>query len=203
MPFVPGSPTSLLSVLHPNLESEPSVIKHMGIQRLFVGLYKPSSESGVKLSLIIKEGRAGGLQIFGPMEDIQQIRFHKLLWNASFNPISILAGNRDSLQLLANEKTASLIQETMQEVQGLSLKVLGAPFPSDLDTIDQLLERTRAIGGYKPSMLVDWEVGRELETEAILGNAIKVANGVNFDVPILKTIYSLLTLKADRSLGLQ
>lgn len=58
----------------------------------------------------------------------------------------------------------------MKEVKSLSEKVLGAPFPSDLDTIDQYIERTRGIGNYKPSMLVDWENERELEIEVILGN---------------------------------
>jgi ketopantoate reductase len=55
-------------------------------------------------------------------------------------------------------------------------------------------------------MLVDWENGRELEIEVIVGNGnyliliflvIKLADSVDCHVPCLRTIYALIKLRSE------
>lgn len=43
-------------------------------------------------------------------------------------------------------------------------------------------------------MLLDWEAGRPLELEVILGNPVKIARGKGFEMPRLQSMYALLKL---------
>ena len=45
---------------------------------------------------------------------------------------------------------------------------------------------------YKTSMLLDFEAGRQMEVEAILGNAVKFAHSKSILIPYLSTIYAIL-----------
>ena len=47
---------------------------------------------------------------------------------------------------------------------------------------------------YKSSMLVDFEAGRPMEVEAILGNGIRVAKRHGVSAPHMESLYGLLTL---------
>ena len=60
--------------------------------------------------------------------------------------------------------------------------------------IETMIENTRKMKPYKTSMLVDYEKGRPLELEAILGNAVFYAQEVGVDVPCLSGLYGLLKL---------
>lgn len=48
---------------------------------------------------------------------------------------------------------------------------------------------------YKTSMLLDYEQGRPLETEAILGNALRAGQRAGVDTPYLESVYALMKLK--------
>ena len=53
---------------------------------------------------------------------------------------------------------------------------------------------------YKTSMLLDFESGRPMEVEAILGNAVRIADLEGVPVPHLKTIYALLGIIDKRNI---
>jgi 2-dehydropantoate 2-reductase len=52
---------------------------------------------------------------------------------------------------------------------------------------------------YKTSMLLDYENGLPLETEAILGNAVRAANRFGVACPHLETVYALMKLRELKS----
>ena len=54
------------------------------------------------------------------------------------------------------------------------------------------MEYTRNFPPYKTSMLVDYESGRPLEADAILGNVCRIAAKNGVKVPHLDTCYALL-----------
>jgi 2-dehydropantoate 2-reductase len=41
-------------------------------------------------------------------------------------------------------------------------------------------------------MLLDWEAGRPLELEVILGNPVKIARAKGYEMPRLQSMYALL-----------
>ncbi len=123
-------------------------------------------------------------------EDIVRARWRKCVWNAAFNPLSVLSGGLSTSEILGSQEI--LVRELMAEVCELA-RALGHPLPAD--TVDQQINSTRAMPPYKTSMLLDFEAGRPMETGAILGNAVSAAQRVGFAVPRLETIYRLMRLR--------
>ena len=55
------------------------------------------------------------------------------------------------------------------------------------------------MGAYKPSTLVDWLAGKELEIEAIWGEPLKQATKAGLSVPNLESLYNRLkNLESER-----
>jgi 2-dehydropantoate 2-reductase len=52
---------------------------------------------------------------------------------------------------------------------------------------------------YKTSMLLDYEAGRPMEVEAILGNAVRIARNLGVSVPRMETLYALLSALEQRN----
>ncbi|KAI8910763.1 ketopantoate reductase PanE/ApbA-domain-containing protein, partial [Entophlyctis helioformis] len=109
-------------------------------------------------------------------------------------------GLRRHAHAARSPRNHALVHDTMAEVQRAALAVLGVPFPESMETIDKFIAVTRGVGPYRPSMLADWDAGRPIEIEVILGNPIRIAAAHGVDTPILKTIYATLkSLNAQRS----
>lgn len=45
-------------------------------------------------------------------------------------------------------------------------------------------------------MLLDWEAGRPMELEVILGNPVKIARAKGFEMPRLQSMYALLKVSS-------
>jgi ketopantoate reductase len=81
----------------------------------------------------------------------------------------------------------------MDEVLTTAPKVLGTSLPKELATSEAILKSTqRNTSGSKPSMLLDWEGGKRMELEVILGNPIRIAREKGLEMPRLQTLYALL-----------
>jgi ketopantoate reductase len=84
------------------------------------------------------------------------------------------------------------IKGCMEEVFAAAKVVLGRPLPDRLAKPDQILVSTERNKGSKPSMLLDWESGKPLELEVILGNPVRMARERGFEMSRLHTLYALL-----------
>lgn len=107
-------------------------------------------------------------------------------------------------------ETRTHLHACMTEVLETAPKVLGRPFPQKLATADAILKSSercvdavasvkaskltsqRRNTSGKPSMLLDWEAGRPMELEVILGNPVKIARAKGLDMPRLQSMYALL-----------
>ncbi|MBF0463091.1 MAG: 2-dehydropantoate 2-reductase [Magnetococcales bacterium] len=123
-------------------------------------------------------------------ETIAWERWKKLVWNAAFNPISVL-GQATTREILSHPATAQLVRRTMTEVCCIAT---AAGYPLTDAIVQKNLDATQRIKPYKTSMLLDYLSGRSMEVEAILGNAIQVAKRYQVAVPCLETVYALLSL---------
>ena len=124
-------------------------------------------------------------------ETIITERWKKCLWNAPFNPLSVLSGGLPTLAILESQE--AFIRQIMQDVCKVA-ESCGHPLPPHL--IDANIKNTYAMPPYKTSMLLDYEQGRPLETEAILGNAVRRAQAAGIAAPYLESLYALMQLKA-------
>jgi len=120
---------------------------------------------------------------------LQSERWKKLIWNLGFNPVSVLAQGADTHQLLNQPEAKELILAVMQE--GIALaNALGHAI--ELGFAELQIQVTLALAPYKTSMTLDYQAGRPLELEAILGNALRAARNIGFDAPRMQTLYALL-----------
>lgn len=93
----------------------------------------------------------------------------------------------------------------MDEVLETAPKVVGTPLPTEFATSEALLRSTqRNSSGSKPSMALDWESGKQMELEVILGNPIRLAREKGVEMPRLQSLYALLKMKeANRILKIE
>lgn len=123
---------------------------------------------------------------------LQHVRWHKVCINASMNPSAVLSGGIGNAEMVADPEVREHLKACMEEVFAAAPKILGKPFPSDLALPERILKSTERNVGSKPSMLVDWEHGRPMELEVILGNPVRIAKRHGVQMPRLQSMYALL-----------
>ncbi|EAQ84894.1 hypothetical protein CHGG_08908 [Chaetomium globosum CBS 148.51] len=123
---------------------------------------------------------------------LQTIRWHKLCINAAFNPSAVLAGGRGNADMARDAELRAHLAGVMREIWAAAPQVLGRAFPASLAGPEKILRSTERNVGSKPSMLLDWEAGRPMEIEVILGNPVRIARARGVEMPRLQTLYALL-----------
>jgi 2-dehydropantoate 2-reductase len=170
----------------------PGRILHSDYGRLVLGRF-PSGTSA-KVQHLTQLLRAGGVPC-EVAEDVVTARWRKLVWNAPFNPMSVVGGGVDTETMVEMKESADVARATMEEVLRIAAAA-GHPLPTDV--IEQNFEGTRAMKPFKTSMLADFEAGRPMEIEAIVGNALRIARSHRVEAPHLETLYALLKLAERR-----
>jgi 2-dehydropantoate 2-reductase len=168
--------------------TDPGHIDHVDFGRLVIGHY-PAGKSD-KTDQLANLFNDSGLSCT-VSEDVVTDRWRKLVWNAPFNPISVLAGGADTKTMVENPESLELARQVMVEVCKIA-EAVGHPLPDGV--VQENIEGTRRMSPYKSSMLVDFEAGRPMEVEAILGNGIRAAKRHNVAVPHMESLYGLLKL---------
>ncbi|KAE8225982.1 hypothetical protein CF319_g1348 [Tilletia indica] len=130
--------------------------------------------------------------------ELQLIRWHKLTINSAFNPSAVLSGGSTNSAMSLDPELRLHVRGIMQEIWDTAPKILGQPFDSHLATPDQILKSTERNTSGRPSMLVDWEHGRPMELEVILGNPIRIAREHGLEMPRMQSLYALLTMAQRR-----
>jgi len=122
-------------------------------------------------------------------------RWQKAVWNATFNPISIMGGVLDTAAILRTPRDREFVRRAMQEVCDVAAAV-GHPMPAGIAA--QMIERTQAMPAYKTSMALDFENGRPMELEAILGNTVRAGRDAGVAMPTLEALYALAKMIENR-----
>lgn len=120
---------------------------------------------------------------------IQQSIWEKLVWNAPFNPLSVLCGGLTTEQLLMDSEITARVIDIMNEVQ---LAAMSAGVTITDDFIQQKIEQTREMAPYKTSMCLDYEAGLAIEVDAILGNLLDYADQQSVHIPQIYRLYNEL-----------
>lgn len=124
-----------------------------------------------------------------PHDNLEEMRWKKLVWNAPFNGLAIAGGCITTDIILADEGLKMLTRRLMEEVVEAAGK-FGHVIPRSF--IDLQFERTAKMGAYRPSSLEDFESGREIELEEIWGEPVRRAKSVGVPVARLEMLYWLI-----------
>ena len=108
----------------------------------------------------------------------------KLIGNVAFNPISALTSG--TLEELARDPdVAPIVRTIMTETEAVAAR-LGIELPI---SIDQRMAGAERVGAHKTSMLQDYEAGRPMELEAVVGAVVELGDKVGVPMPATKAVY--------------
>lgn len=122
-------------------------------------------------------------------DNLEAQRWHKLVWNVPFNGLAIITGGVTTDVLLADEGMRLLARRLMEEIVEAAAK-FGHEITRSF--VDLQFERTAKMGDYRPSSLIDFEEGRDVEIEEIWGEAVRRAKSVGVPVPRMEMLYWLI-----------
>lgn len=139
--------------------------------------YRPAGESPAMAAVAADLARAEVPCV--PAPDLLAARWQKLIWNIPFNGLSVLLQARTDA-LMADPSSAQLARALMDEVVAAAAAD-GRALPEGL--IDQMLEVTREMPPYAPSMHLDYQHGRPLEVQAMYRNPLRRAEHSGAQMP--------------------
>lgn len=186
---------------------EPGVIQHLAHGHIVMGEFKRWPEP--RTHDIASMFRHAGVNC-KVAENLAQAHWEKLVWNIPFNGLGVAGaggcamvagrkpegGTRASVDpclttnlLLADADWEVLVRELMLEVIRTG-EALGYRFSESL--AEKNIERTRAMGAYKASTLLDLEAGRPLELEGMFLEPLRQARAAGVAVPRLEALCGVL-----------
>lgn len=153
--------------------SEPSVIDHLDYGPLTIThLGDDPSELAIAMSLWEK------VKVVTSVADSRlAARYLKLCWNIPFNGLCVLAGGVTTEVIMLDPSLRSLAEKIMREVIEIGnadlINLTGELAPQlDNRVIDELMTMTDTMIEYKPSTMIDFVEGREMEIDAIFQVAL-------------------------------
>lgn len=179
------------AVVYPACSSPaPGVARHHSGSRLVFGEPGRHAAPTVRVAQLVSFLRSAGFDA-ETTTDIRSELWKKLLGNACFNPVSVLAGCSTD-QLIDDAGIYRLFEKMMAETLAVG-QALGLAL--DIRVPDRIAV-TRKLGCVKTSMLQDAEAGRPLEVDAILGAVNELAAALSQPTPANDIVYALTRMRA-------
>ncbi|SES79387.1 2-dehydropantoate 2-reductase [Salinibacillus kushneri] len=165
----------------------PGRIRQQGRVKLVIGELDSSATDDC--AVIMEKFNQAGIDTVQSRHILER-KWQKLLWNATFNPLSAAAVARvgqilDDKQL---NKTASAICSEVINVaihKGISFD----PEPTQA----RIFSNAEKARNHQTSMLQDRLRGKRMEVEAMCGYIVRQANLLDVSTPALQSIYSVLS----------
>ncbi|MES2981947.1 MAG: 2-dehydropantoate 2-reductase [Verrucomicrobiota bacterium] len=167
----------------------PGTIRHTAGGRMTIGSF--SEELSAKSETIAQRFKAAKIPATA-VNDLAKAQWEKLLWNIPFNGLAVAEGGVTTDVLLANPILENDIRTLMHEViaaaaaQGIQL---------DPKLIESNIERTRPMGPYQPSTMIDFIEGRELELGPIWEEPLRRAKEVGVGMPALENLLKRIKMR--------
>lgn len=160
----------------------PGRVRHTAGGRISVGEFQNDGRG--RAAEIALRFRAAGIPT-DAAASLAEAQWEKLVWNIPFNGLAIAEGGVTTADLLERPGMEA-------EIRALMAEVVAAARAQGLELTDDLIEsnvrRTRPMGPYRPSSMIDFVEGREVEFEAIWGEPLRRARAAGVDVPHLENL---------------
>jgi 2-dehydropantoate 2-reductase len=186
---------------------EPGVIHHMDHGQIVLGEFSGWPEP--RTHEIASTFRDAGVPC-KVTDNLAQSHWEKLVWNIPFNGLGVAsclgyelfgAANLPKTfkadparclttdKLLADPRWEKLARELMLEVIH-SAQAIALPVRDSL--ADKMIERTRTMGAYKPSTLLDFQHGLPIELNGLFLEPLRQAKAAGVDATILGRLCEIL-----------
>ena len=186
---------------------EPGVIRYIDHGLIVLGEFKrPSQPRTHDLAALFQNA---GVKCH-VTEELARAHWEKLVWNIPFNGLGVAsAAGFEALtsahgscftihvsgpclttdKLLGDVRWEKIVRELMLEVI-VAAGALGFVIPPTF--AEKQIDRTRTMGEYRPSTLVDFEAGRPLELESLFLEPLRQARRAGVAVPRLEVLCRVL-----------
>lgn len=185
---------------------EPGVIHHTAHGKIVLGEFQrwPEPRTHDLASMIRHAGVPCAVT-----DNLARTHWEKLVWNIPFNGLGVAsAAGFDAVisgrltpgrvlekcwttdRLLDDPRWSVLVREVMIEVIRAA-NALGLEIPDSV--ADQQISRTREMGAYQASTLVDFERGQPLELESLFLEPLRRARQAGVNTPRLEALVAVLT----------
>jgi len=162
--------------------AEPGVIHHTEGNRISIG--EPDGSKSDRVRSLAEALIAAGFRC--PISTrVRHEIWVKLLGNVAFNPISALTGGLLE-EMARHAEVSRLVREVMTETEAVAAK-LGIELPI---SIDQRIAGAEKVGAHKTSMLQDYEAGRPMELEAVVGGVVELGERLGVAMPATRAVYA-------------
>ena len=186
---------------------KPGVIHHMEYGMIVLGEFQ--HRAGPRTQKLAAMFRDAGVPC-KVTDNLAQAQWEKLVWNIPFNGLGVAgAAGYDALaqppsanshlrstgpvlttdKLLADPRWEKFLRELMLEVIAAAG---GLGFEIPVAFAENQIERTRTMGAYKASTLLDFEQGRPLELESMFLEPLRRAQKAGVPVPRLAALCTVL-----------
>jgi 2-dehydropantoate 2-reductase len=160
----------------------PGSIRHMAGGRLTIGRFsKGVSGRAEAMAARFREAKIPA----SATDDLLRAQWEKLLWNIPFNGLSVTEGGVTTDVLLSDPKTENTIRVLMWEVVAAAR---AQDIHLDGTLVETNIERTRPMGPYRPSTMIDFMEGRELELVPIWEEPMRRAKAAGVAIPALEKL---------------
>jgi 2-dehydropantoate 2-reductase len=160
----------------------PGFVRHTGGGRMSVGEFLPDSRG--RAAEVARRFIAAGVPCEA-VADLGAAQWKKLVWNVPFNGLAITWGGVTTDVLLRSPETEAEIRALMVEVI-TAARALGYPLRDNL--ADTNIESTRPMGAYRPSSMIDFLEGRDVEVNAIWAEPVRRAIAAGAQVPRMEEL---------------
>ncbi len=131
-----------------------------------------------------------GKTVFQVVPNIQVQRWEKVVWNAAWNSMTTLTLLDTHSWLYSSPDATPMTRRLMTEVIDVARR---CDVPLEYDLIDRLVNKILAMPPIGSSMMVDFQNGRPMEVEIILGYPVRKGRELGVPTPTVETIYTILT----------
>ena len=162
-------------------KTEPGVVRHECYGSINIGNY--SCTDPAKVEHLVAQLNAAHVEAHSV--EYHEARWKKAVWNMPFNGLTV-ALNTQTDRLLAHPATEALVRHLMLEVihtaQQLGVQGLDEEFA------DKMIETTRVMVPYSPSMKLDYDYRRPMEIHYLYTRPIEIARAAGIPMPKLEML---------------
>jgi 2-dehydropantoate 2-reductase len=162
--------------------SAPGEVVHSAGGRVSLGEWQPDGTG--RAAELERRFKAAKIQVVA-VDDLAKAQWDKLVWNIPFNGLSVAEGGVTTDRLLATPQGEAELRALMGEVVAAA-QALGLDLSEDL--IDFHIERTRPMGPYRTSSMIDFVEGREVEVGPIWDEPLRRARAAGVAMPLTEQL---------------
>ncbi len=187
----------------------PGHIRHLDYGEVVLGAYSPQGQPQ-GISPTLEQIAADFRQAQIPVKltpDLLMTRWRKLVWNIPFNSLSVVL-DATTDQMMANPHSRALAESLMTEVVTAANTLAQTLSPNQDRALPEtliatMLNQTAGMKPYRTSMKIDYDEGRPLEVEAILGNPLRAAQRAGIPTPQIQMLYQQVAFLNQRQAAQQ